>query len=229
MKKVVIVTGASRGIGKAIASRLVAEDYAVIGFYHSKPVQIEGVDMKKVDVTDEAEIKNAIDDVVKTYGQIDVLVNNAGINVPASIQDCTLDNWNNIMRTDATSVFLMCKYSLPYLKPNEAVIVNISSRMGSPEYANPRFLPYGSAKAVVNNLTAMLSKDLKPKGIRVNAVIPAHTETDLLSGVYSDDERQVMKDKGTLGVPEDVAGLVMKVVNDPKMNGELVFDDRVFL
>ena len=234
-KSVAIVTGASRGIGKATALRLKQEGYVVVGFYRAdvkaaKLLVDVGVEMYQVDVSNEGDVKQAIARVLDTNKRLDIVVNNAGINLLSSIEECSIEEWNSMMATDLGSVFLMSKYAIPHLKKSsEACIINISSRIGLNEYAEANFVPYGAMKAAVNNFTVGLARELAGSGIRVNAVIPTPTKTDLFDQVFTPEDEEVLKAKGKLGSPDDVAELVMKTIQDTSLTGELVFDKRVFL
>ena len=230
-KPVAVVSGASRGIGRAIALKLTKEGYAVVGLYRSNDkaaASLSDIDMRKVDVGDEVAVKKTIASIANSYGRVDVVVNNAGIDIPGEIETYRKETWDEMVATDLTSVFLMSKYSIPYLKKAEnAVIVNISSRLGLDEYSEPGFVAYCALKAAVNNFTAGLARELKKHNIRVNGVIPAPTKTDLFDAVFTPEEEAEIKTKGKLGTPDEVADLVLSIVNDHTINGQLVFDKRV--
>jgi 3-oxoacyl-[acyl-carrier protein] reductase len=234
-KPLAIVTGASRGIGKAIAVRLITKGYDVVGFYKSNDAAAQvltgqGIDMQKVDVGSDTEVAQAIERVVKRYQRIDLLVNNAGIDIPGKVESYPLEAWERMVATDITSVYLLSKYAIPHLKGVEnACIINISSRIGIGEYTEPEFVIYGAVKAAVNNLTVGLSKELDPYKIRVNAVIPAPTKTDLFDEVFTAEDEAGFKARGKLGTPEDVTTLVLQIIDDKSLNGQLVFDHRVRL
>src|SRR5690242_9927061 len=206
---VVIVTGASRGIGKATALLLQAHGYAVVGLYLSnedaaKPLSDHGIEMHRADVRQEADIQKAIEYTMSKYGRLDVLVNNAGINLQRRIEQCSLEEWNKVISTDLTSVFLMSKHAIPLLKKSDnPCIINVSSRIGLNDYAEAEFVPYGAAKAGVNNFTIGLARELQQDGIRVNAIIPTPTKTDLFDQVFTAEDEQALMKKGKLGTPED--------------------------
>jgi len=232
---VAIVTGASRGIGKSTALLLHANGYVVVGLYKSDEHAVDSllaqsIDMHKADVGYENDVKKVIGLIADKYGRIDVLVNNAGINLQRTIETCTFEEWERLIATDLTSVFLMSKYVIPYLgKSDNGCIVNVSSRIGLNDYAEAEFVPYSAAKAGVNNFTVGLARELSKSNIRVNAIIPTPTKTDLLDQVFTVEDEKTLAAKGKLGTPEDVAGLIFDVIADRSKTGELIFDKRVFL
>lgn len=234
-KGTAIVTGASRGIGRATALKLKQLGYNVVGTYLSSTEKAKeltglGIDMRQADAGVEQDVIDAIDYTVKKYGSLDLVVNNAGIDIFGKIETYKLQDWEQMLASDLTSVFLMSKYAIPHLKKSDnANIVNISSRLGIAEHAEPEFVVYSAIKAAVNNLTIALSRELKDDGIRVNAVIPAPTETDLFRKVFTPDEQDAVRAKGKLGQPEDVAGLVVTIINDQQATGRILSDKRVAL
>jgi 3-oxoacyl-[acyl-carrier protein] reductase len=232
-KPVAIVSGASRGIGKAVALKLLKEGFAVVGLYKSNDeaaslLAQQGADMQKVDVGIEADIVKAIGYIKQTYGRIDIVVNNAGIDIFGNIESYSMRDWNTMLATDLTSVFLLSKYSIPLLKKADGPsITNISSRLGIDAFVEPDFIVYGAVKAAVNIFTLGLAKELKDSGIRVNAVIPTPTKTDLFDEVFTPGDEEILKAKGKLGTPEEAAELVLRLINDTSLNGQLLFDERV--
>lgn len=234
-KPVAIVSGASRGIGKAIAILLNQKGYAVVGLYKKSDdlasfMSEQGIEMVKTDVGVETDVEGAINNVKEKYGRIDVVINNAGIDIFGRIEEYPASNWDNMLATNLTSAFLLSRFSVASLKeaPNP-VIINISSRLGIKEYAEPEFIVYGTVKAAINFFTIGLAKELNDTNIRVNAVIPTPTKTDLFDEVFTPDDELALKAKGKLGTPEEVAELVLNVIEDKTKNGELIFDKRVNL
>ncbi len=186
--------------------------------------------MLKVDVGVDAEVAQATKHLAKHYGRIDLLINNAGIDIPGKIEDYPQQSWDQMVATDLTSVFLLSKYTIPHLKlADNACIINISSRIGISEYTEPEFVAYGAVKAAVNNFTVGLSKELEQYKIRVNTIIPVPTKTDLFDAVFTTEDEAWLKERGKLGAPEDVADLVLQIIDDSSVNGQLVFDKRVSL
>lgn len=235
--KVAIVTGATRGIGKATTEMLVKLGCTVVAVYHSRDDLAEKLALinKKVipikaDISKENEIKNVINFTIAKFGSIDILVNNAGIDIPGEIEQYETENWDKLMAINIKSIFLFSKYSIPYLKKSKSpVIVNTASRIGYPEYTEQKFVVYGVTKAGVINFTSGLSKELLPYKIRVNAIIPVPTKTDLFDEVFTREEKKVLRAKGKLGKPEEAAKLIVELILDKSANGKILFDKRVYL
>lgn len=235
--KIALVTGATRGIGKAITIKLSELGYNVFGLYKNN-VEIANELSKKykkifyhrIDVSKEDKVKKVLDLIVNKFGQIDVLVNNAGIDLFGEIEKYSSKNFNEMVDVNLKSIFYLSKYSIPHLKKsNNPVIINISSRMGFPEFTEEKFVVYGMVKAGVTSFAVGLSKELKKDKIRVNVVIPTPTKTDLFDEVFTPEEEKMLKNKGKLGRPEDVADLVIDLIEDRSANGKILVDKRVYL
>ncbi|MFC1727155.1 SDR family oxidoreductase [Patescibacteria group bacterium] len=233
--KTALVTGGSRGIGRAIAKLLVKNDYSVIAVYKKSEVLSQALKIKykklltfKADIGSEDDLKNVVDFTKKHFNHLDVLVNNAAIDIPGFMKDYKSNDWDTMMRVNLKSVFLLSQHCLPLLqKANDGVIINISSRLGIPDRAHPKFFMYGITKAGVNILTTCLAKELENTGIRVNAIMPTATKTDLLDKVMRKELQDQYAKEGKLGKPEEVAELVMELVNDTSASGKLLLDPRI--
>ena len=215
-----IVTGAARGIGLAIARRLTRDGLRVaiadvdvetarreVDALHAAGAEALAV---RTDVTDPANVEAMVGTVLERWGHLDVLVNNAGIaGRSASVQDLSLDEWQQVIAVDLTGVFLCCQAAVRAMLPRASGrIVNIASIAG--KEGNPNLAPYSAAKAGVIGLTKALGKELAQSGILVNAVTPAVVETDILRQV-SEETVQYMVSRipmGRVGRPEEVAELV---------------------
>ena len=201
-KKIVLITGANKGIGKEIGRQLGALGYIILlgardeqrGKAAAEELTAQGIDARvvKLNVTDEASIRSAVGQVESSLGGIlDVLVNNAGISIdafgsPASATE--LDTLRETYETNVFGVFAVTKHFLPLLKASTAGrIVNMSSGLGSltensdpnGQYAEVKPLAYNSSKAALNMMTVILAAELKDTGIKVNAADPGYTATDL--------------------------------------------------
>lgn len=235
--KTAIVTGATRGIGKAIAIKLSDLGCEVVGVYKSNDKlaselekQYKHIYTIKADVGDEKEVKKVIQITINKFNALNILVNNAGIDIFGEIENYRTKDWDNMINVNLKSVFLFSRESIPCLvKSKDAVIINISSRIGYPEFTEPKFVVYGAVKAGVTNFTVGLSKELTNTGIRVNAVIPIPTKTDLFDEVFTPKEEEILKKKGKLGKPEEVADLVLELIKDKTANGKILVDKRVSL
>ncbi|MCA9372152.1 SDR family oxidoreductase [Candidatus Woesebacteria bacterium] len=237
MKKIAIVTGASRGIGRAIAILLSQHQFNVIGVYaesieKAKKIEKEhkGIIMYQADIGKADSIPKVIQFVIDKFHQIDVVVNNAGINLWGKVEAYPLENWNRMLNVNVTAKYLFAKCAIPFLKKsNNPNIINISSRAGMNEYVFSDFTTYCSNNAAITNFSLALAKELKPDGIRVNVVIPTVTNTDRFRRTFTKTEQEEVINAGKLGTPEEVAQTVLGIIQDKKKTGEIIIDKRVFI
>lgn len=180
--KVVIVTGASSGIGAQTA-----KDFSKLGASlvlvgrnqeNLQKVAAECIDQKKAltvlaDVTNEDETKRIIEETIKKFGQIDVLVNNAGMLETGTIENTSLEQYDRVMGTNMRSIYHLTMLAVPYLVQTEGNIVNVSSVNGIRSF--PGVLAYNISKAAVDQFTRCVALELAPKKVRVNAVNPGET------------------------------------------------------
>jgi 3-oxoacyl-[acyl-carrier protein] reductase len=221
-----MVSGAARGIGLAIAQRLLHDGarVALCDLDRTEAQrQAEAYDPSGartlglgVDVRDPASVCVAVDEVRQRWGRVQILVNNAGIaGRSAPLQELTDDDWRSVLDVDLSGVFYFSRAVLPdMLHSGSGRIVNIASIAG--KEGNPNAIPYSSAKAGVIGLTKALAKEVATSGVLVNAVTPAVIETDILKQV-SDEHRQYMLKRipmGRAGQPHEVAALVAWLCSD---------------
>jgi 3-oxoacyl-[acyl-carrier protein] reductase len=222
--KVAIVTGASRGIGKAAALALVTQGAKVVINYARSSDAAEAT-VKEItdaggeaialqaDVSQSAEVDNLIKTTLDKFGRIDVLVNNAGITKDTLLLRMKPEQWQAVIDLNLTGVFLCTKaVSKTMLKQRSGRIINIASvagQMGNPGQAN-----YSAAKAGVIGFTKTVAKELANRGITVNAVAPGFIETDMTHDLKSDDIIQFIP-LGRYGKPEEVAGTIRFLASDP--------------
>jgi 3-oxoacyl-[acyl-carrier protein] reductase len=221
-RRTALVTGAARGIGLAIATRLAADGARVAlldldAAVEATAAQVPGETMAiAADVTRGADVERAISQVVARWGRLDILVNNAGITGRSfPIWELDEDDWRHVIEADLTSVFLCCRAAVKVmLAQGSGRIVNIASIAG--KEGNPTLVPYSSAKAGVIGLTKALAKEVATRGILVNAVAPAVIGTDLLKQMEpSTVDLLVSKiPMGRVGTPEEVAALVAWLASD---------------
>lgn len=222
--QVAIVTGASRGIGKAAALALVTQGAkVVINYARSSDAAIATVKeitdaggeaiAIQADVSQSAEVDNLIKTTLDKFGRIDVLVNNAGITKDTLLLRMKPEQWQAVIDLNLTGVFLCTKaVSKTMLKQRSGRIINIASvagQMGNPGQAN-----YSAAKAGVIGFTKTVAKELANRGITVNAVAPGFIETDMTHDLKSDDIIQFIP-LGRYGKPEEVAGTIRFLASDP--------------
>ena len=174
--KVCIVTGSSRGIGSAIARAFAQEGGKVVITYVSRRQEAERLGSEigassvfELDVRAKSQIENVFENVANSYGQIDVLVNNAGVNLTNDFDKQTEEEWDTVLDVDLKGVFLSCQAVLRYM-PDGGRIINIGSLSG--EYGGPRTPSYAVAKAGVMALTHNLARFVGSRGITVNCLSP---------------------------------------------------------
>jgi NAD(P)-dependent dehydrogenase (short-subunit alcohol dehydrogenase family) len=235
--KVAIVTGASRGIGRATVQFLTEEGCNVVGVYE-KSVELakeaesenKNITMFQADVGDTSKLDELLSFTIKKFKKIDILVNNAGINLWGKIEEYSLSDWNRMLDVNVTAKYYLSKLVIPYLKNSDnGVIVNVSSRAGLNEYVFPEFIAYCVNNAAINNFTVALAKELKDEKIRVNAVIPTVTDTDRFRNAFTKEEQEEIKNAGKLGTSEEVAKHIVDLIKDTTRNGEIFIDKRVFI
>lgn len=183
---VVLVTGSSKGIGKATVLKYAKEGYDVVINYNNSMAEALKVEeevkkygrnatLVKCDVSNEEEVKDMIDLIKKEYGKLDVLVNNAGIAIDTTFEDKTVDNFRKTLDVNLIGTFLVSKYAAKIM--DEGVIINISSTNGL-DTTYPESLDYDASKAGVISLTHNLATEFAPN-IRVNAICPGWVNTDM--------------------------------------------------
>jgi NAD(P)-dependent dehydrogenase (short-subunit alcohol dehydrogenase family) len=230
-RNVVIVTGAGRGIGRAIALAFAGEGARVYG------LDLDSAGLKEVkaaatsgrgqfagsraDVSDPASVSNAVANVLRDAGRIDVLVNNAGINVEGRIADLTIADWDRVFDTNLRSVYTTCKAVWATLQAQRSgAVVNMASVMG--QHGGVTGPAYCSSKAGIIMLSRCLAKDGAAYGIRVNCVCPGYIDTPGMDAVFRAMPRppNARKDLATslplgrLGSPEDVAAGVLFLASE---------------
>ena len=218
---VALVTGASRGIGRAIAIKLAANGAAVIVNFTSNCAAAEAVVGEiialggqaaaiRADVSSLEEVKAMMGEIKERYGRLDILVNNAGITKDSLLLRMRSEDWERVIKTNLTGTFNCSKEALRLiLKSDNGSIINISSVVG--QTGNAGQCNYGAAKAGILGFTKSLALEVAGKNIRVNAVAPGFIETDMTAGL-SEKIREKLEGQipmGRLGGPEDVANAVL--------------------
>ena len=234
MEKVAIVTGGSRGIGKAIVEALAIKNIKVIANYNksedkAKKLQEDLkkenilIDIFKADVSKRKEIREMVDYTINKYGKIDILVNNAGIDQEKMFQDITDEDWDNIVKVNLYSVFCTTQEAIKYmLNQKDGCIINISSIYGI--NGGSCAVAYSATKAGIDGMTKALAKELGPSNIRVNSIAPGYINTDM-NQRYSDEEVKQIKEETPLvkiGKPEDIAKCIEWLVEDDFTTGQVI-------
>lgn len=241
----VLITGASRGIGRATAEAFAEAGCQTIGIVCDrdteglarteaavKAVAPESVCIPYVgDVADEAFVAATMAAFVRDAGSIDVLVNNAGISVTGLLQDLTLAEWNRLVAVNLTSVFLTSKAAIsPMLRAKRGEIINVSSMWG--RVGASCEVAYSATKGGVIAFTQALSKELAPSGIAVNCVAPGVIDTDM-NGHLSADEKTALAEEipaGRFATPREVGELIVNIATAPTyMTGQCIGIDGGFI
>ena len=242
MKKA-LVTGASGGIGSAVARALAKEGYMLMLHYYTNKTAAEDLAKEineaggmagiiQADLSDVSQAKKMCEEVTKQMGTLDLIVNNAGSAHRDLIQVLPEEEWDRMINTDLRSIYLVNKYVLPAMITRKAgCIINISSVIGV--YGASFEAVYSAAKGGMNTLTKSMAKELGPSGIRVNAIAPGCIETPMLDAM-SDEEKAVLAERaplGRLGKPEEIADTVVFLASDKAsfITGQVIGVDGGFV
>lgn len=223
--KVAIITGGTRGIGLETA-RLFKENNAEVIIFGSRKETVEtaieelkkeGINLKGYypNLNNYDEISKVIEEIEKEYGHIDILVNNAGISANKKIEDTTSEDFEKIMNLNVNAIFNMTKAVVPYMKKNQSgVILNTSSMVSI--YGQPSGVGYPASKFAVNGITKSLARELAPSNIRVNAVAPGITKTDMVASLPKEMIEPLIKTipLGRIGEPRDIANAFLFLASD---------------
>lgn len=219
-RSVAMISGASRGIGSAIAIELAKNGWDIAFCYQSNDSAAEvtareakmagaRVDAMRCDVADFNSVKVWVDRVEDGFGDIDLLVNCAGITRDGALVMMPEDDWNTVVNTNLGGVFNLCRaVSFPMLKRKRGAIVNLSSISGV--YGNPTQTNYSASKAGIIGFSKALSKEMGPFGIRVNVVAPGLVETDMSAKLNANQKKRFLDNVPLrrIGQPQEVAKLV---------------------
>jgi len=234
LSKTVIVTGGSRGIGAAIVSFLAREGYNVVLNYNkseeiAKKLQEEFtskgylVDIFKADVSKREEVIKLVEYTLEKFGNIDILINNAGISQTKLFTDITDEDWQNMIGTNLNSVFYMSQEVAKNMIHNKkGCIINISSIWGL--VGSSCEVHYSVAKAGVDAMTKALAKELGPSGIRINSIAPGIIDTDM-NKYLTDKEIVEIEDEiplGKIGKVQDISKCVKWLIEDEYTTGQVI-------
>ena len=234
MSEVVIITGASRGIGREIAKRLSMKRLTVIANYNKSEKEAEElkkeleekgfiIDIVKADVSKREDAKKLVKFALDKYGRIDILINNAGISEYKLFTDETDEDWDKIINTNLYSVFAMSQEVIPNMIHNKkGLIINMSSAWGV--VGGSLEAIYSVSKAGVDGLTKALAKELGPSNIRVNSIAPGMIYTKMNSK-FTEEELEVIKEEiplGKIGDTTDVAKCVEWLIEDKYTTGQVI-------
>lgn len=239
MRKTAIITGASRGIGRAIATKFHHEGYNVVVNSINGGEKLDGLALEfnskepgtalavKGDVSDSLFAAELVKEAVSHFGRVDVLINNAGVSYIGLIQDMTPEEWNRIIGVNLSSVHYMCSSVIPHmLNARTGRIINISSVWGNVGASCE--VAYSASKGGVNLYTKALAKELAPSGIAVNAIACGTVDTDM-NKCFSPDERLALEEEipvGRFATPGEIAELVFSVSSQSEyLTGQIITAD----
>lgn len=227
--KIILISGASRGIGKQTAIDLYKSGYTVIANYNqSKESAIElkeqfNIDIFKADISNSTEINQLTNYVLNKYKKIDVLINNAGISQTKLFTDITDKDWNNMINTNLYSCFKLTQNCLPNMIHNKSgCIINISSMWGQVGASCESL--YSITKAGIDAMTKSLAKELGPSGIRVNSIAPGFIDTDMNKCYSKDDVQNIINDTPleTIGKTTDISKCIKWLIEDNFTTGQII-------
>lgn len=230
MEKIVLITGASRGIGREIAKNIAQKGYKVIANYNkseecAKELEKENINIEayKADVSKRVEVQKMIKYIISKYGKIDILINNAGISETKLFTEVTDEEWNKIINNNLYSAFCTTQEVLPnMINRKQGCIINISSVWGMVGASCETI--YSIAKAGMDGMTKSLAKELGPSNIRINSIAPGIIETEMNKNLsieeISDITEQIPLER--IGKTTDIARCVEWLIEDEYTTGQVI-------
>ncbi|HTX19692.1 MAG TPA: SDR family NAD(P)-dependent oxidoreductase [Bacteroidota bacterium] len=215
--KVSVISGASRGIGRALAKRFAREGSIVcLCARHTEQLRAVSLEImaaggksifEQTDVSDELQVREFLSHCAASFGSIDILVNNAGALGPrVPLADYSSQEWNRVLQVNLYGLFYMTKHALPYFNPAGGSIINVSSSVGKVARAN--WGAYGVSKFATEGYTQAIAEELRPRNIRVNAVNPGAVATEMRHLAFPDEDQR------TLRKPEDILDIFLYLASD---------------
>ena len=234
MNRIIIVTGASKGIGREIAKELAIKGNTIIANYNKSEKEIKElqqelekqnikIDIVKADVSNRNEVNSLIEFAIKKFKKIDILVNNAGISLEGLFTDVSEEMWQKIINVNLNSVFNCTQEVLKYMiKEKSGRIINISSIWG--ETGASCEVAYSTTKAAINGMTKALAKEVGLSNIRVNAIAPGIINTDMNSRLSYEELEQIKEQipLNRIGNTKDIARCVKWLVEDEYTTGQII-------
>ena len=224
--KVAIITGGTRGIGFAIAKKFLDNNAKVVILGSKEETVTKALnEFKEINkdyevtgyypnLTSEESVKEMFEKVKEQYGKIDILVNNAGVSSRTLLTEHTIEEFDKVCDINLKSAFVCSKVAVDYLKETKGVILNTSSMVS--KYGQPSGVMYPSTKFAINGMTVSLARELAPLGIRVNAVAPGITKTDMVANLPEEMIKPLIATipLGRIGEPEDIANAFLFLASD---------------
>ncbi len=234
MSKVVIVTGASRGIGRNIAYNLALSGYKIIANYNKSELEAiklqeelkrQGVeiDIIKADVSKRNKVIELVNFVIQKYNKIDVLINNAGIAQAKLFTDITDEDFESMLKNNLYSAFFMTQETVKYMiKEHSGCIINLSSIYGMT--GGSCEVHYSMSKAGIDGMTKALAKELGPSNIRVNSIAPGAIDTEMNNDLGEDEWKQILEETPLMkkGQPIDITRCVNWLIEDQFTTGQII-------
>lgn len=232
--KTVIVTGGSRGIGAAIVKELAKNNYNIILNYNNsektakqiqKELQEENIRIEifKADVSKREEVKKLVKFALDKFKNIDVLINNAGIDQIKPFMDITDEDWNKMLEVNLNSVFYCSQEVLENMIHNKkGCIINISSIWGITGASCE--VHYSASKAAIDGMTRALAKEMGPSNIRVNSIAPGIVDTDMNKDITSEELDELKKEipLGRIAKPEEIVNSIKWLIEDEYVTGQVI-------
>lgn len=234
-KKIALVSGASRGIGKEIAIALAQDDYIAIITYVSNPDKAKDVVKHiersggeaiaiKVDVSNQAEVSSLFEEIKKRFGRLDVVINTAGISILKPLSELTMVDFNQVIATNLTGTFNILQQSVKHLESGGRILTFSSNVTDS---IPPNYSVYAASKAAVETMSKILSKELRGREITVNILSPGPTATDMfLDGKSAElvEHFAQLSPFERLGKPEDIINVVRFIIRPEAtwINGQVI-------
>lgn len=224
--KVAIITGGTRGIGYAIAKKFLDNNAKVVILGSKEETVTKALEQLKTEnelydvtgyypnLTNEESVREMFEKVVEQYGKVDILVNNAGVSSRTPLKEHTLEEFDKVCDINIKSAFVCSKVAVDYLTKTKGVILNTSSMVS--KYGQPSGVMYPSSKFAINGMTLSLARELAPLGIRVNAVAPGVTKTDMVASLPEEMIKPLIATipLGRIGEPEDIANAFLFLASD---------------
>lgn len=235
-QNIAFITGASHGIGRAIAQKLASEGWSLAINCRSSKEELFSLafELKEKfhisclplvgDVGEESFVQSAFNQIHQELGPVNVLVNNAGISHIGLLSDMTLEEWNRVLNTNLTSAFCCCKHAIPdMVHAKSGAILNISSVWGTVGASCE--VAYSASKGGMNTFTKALAKELAPSGISVNAIACGVIDTRM-NQCFSEEERTALCEEipaGRFATPEEVANLALSILTSTSyLTGQII-------